>query len=53
MTPVEPIGGVPNAAIYRVTIDTDRPASDFTARVVPFHPEARVPLENPLIAWQR
>ena len=53
MTPVEAIANVPNASIYRATIDTARPAGDFTARVVPYHPDARVPIECPLIAWQR
>ncbi len=52
MTPIAAIPNVLNASIYRVTIETARPAGDFTVRVVPFHPEARVPLENPLIAWQ-
>jgi starch phosphorylase len=28
-----------------------RPSWHFTPRVVPFHPEARVPIELPLIAW--
>ena len=52
MTPIDAIPNVLNASTYRVTIETARPAGDFTVRVVPFHPEARVPLENPLIAWQ-
>jgi starch phosphorylase len=30
-----------------------RPASDYTARLVPHHPAARVPLEAPWILWQR
>ena len=33
--------------------DCPRPAWHFTPRVVPFHPDARVPIELPLIAWQR
>ena len=53
MVPVEPIPNVPNASIYRATIDTTRPPGHFTARVVPYHPDARVPIECPLIAWQR
>jgi starch phosphorylase len=51
MTPVEAIANVPNAALYRATIETVRPAPHFTPRVVPFHREARVPIEAPLIAW--
>ncbi len=53
MAPVEAIPGEPNAAVYRLTVETGRPASDFTPRVVPQHPDACVPLELPLIAWLR
>jgi starch phosphorylase len=53
MAPVEPIPNVANASIYGATIDTARPPDHFTARVVPYHPDARVPIECPLIAWQR
>jgi starch phosphorylase len=53
MAPVERLPRVPNAWTYRVTFETDRPARDFTARVVPRHPEARIPIELPLITWQR
>jgi starch phosphorylase len=52
LAPAESIPNVPNAFIYRATIATARPARDFTARVVPWHPEARIPIEIPLIAWQ-
>lgn len=38
---------------FECTVATTRPASDFTPRVVPFHPDARLPLELPLVAWQR
>ncbi len=51
MTPAEPIPGAANAAVYRATIETARPAWHFTPRVVPFHPEARIPIELALIAW--
>lgn len=34
-------------------IQTRRPLDHFTLRVVPYHAEARVPGELPLIAWQR
>ena len=53
MTAVEPISGQTNAFIYRLTVQTTRPAAHFTPRVVPFHPEVRIPIELPLIAWQR
>jgi starch phosphorylase len=53
MTAGTPIPDAPNAAVYHATLHTVRPAGDFTARVVPYHREARIPIELPLIAWQR
>jgi starch phosphorylase len=41
------------ASAFECSIATTRPESDFTVRVVPFHSEARLPLELPLVAWQR
>jgi len=42
-----------NAFLYTATIDTNRPASDFTARLIPHHPNASVPLEASEISWQK
>jgi glycogen phosphorylase len=54
MTQAEPAGsGAASAAVYHATCETTRPDADFTPRVVPFHPEVRVPMEVNLIAWQR
>jgi starch phosphorylase len=53
MTAEAPIATAPNAFVYLVSVATTRPAADFTVRVVPWHPDARVPLELALIAWQR
>jgi starch phosphorylase len=53
MIPGEPIPNVPNASVYRATLDAARSPGDFTARVVPYHREARIPIEMSLIAWQR
>jgi starch phosphorylase len=39
--------------IYRVDIPDARAAGDYTARVVPHHPEVAVPLEAGEILWQR
>ena len=41
------------ARVFECTIAASLPASDFTPRVVPFHPDAVLPLELPLVAWQR
>jgi starch phosphorylase len=49
----EPIAGSVNGYSYRTIIKTSRPAEDFTPRVVPYHPQAQVPTELPLIHWQR
>jgi len=39
--------------LYTVRAPADRPVSDFTARIVPFHPDLSVPLEVGEILWQR
>lgn len=44
-------GGV-GAHAYAVRIPSARPASDYTVRVLPFHPEARLPIEERWITWQ-
>jgi len=38
---------------YSATVRADRPAGDFTPRVIPFHPGACVPLEAAQILWYR
>ncbi len=43
----------PHWALYRATVATTRPASDFTARIVPDLAGVAVPLELNLILWQR
>jgi starch phosphorylase len=53
MTAVDAIAQGQTGSIYRVTIATTRPPEHFTVRVVPHHPEATIPIESPLIAWQR
>ena len=39
--------------VYTASVGGDRPAADFTPRVVPFHPSASVPLEAGEILWQK
>jgi starch phosphorylase len=46
-------GAAAGTRVFECTIATSRPVSNFTPRVVPFHPEARLPLELPLLTWQR
>jgi starch phosphorylase len=38
---------------YSASVPATRPAEDFTPRIVPYHPDAFVPLEAPDILWHR
>jgi starch phosphorylase len=38
---------------YTADVPVSRPAGDYTPRLVPYHPEAAVPLEATEILWQR
>ncbi len=53
MDRTDPLPGARNAFVYRARVDAGRPADHYTPRVMPYHPEARVPIECNLIAWQR
>jgi starch phosphorylase len=39
--------------LYAASVPGNRPASDFTPRVIPHHPNASVPLEAGQILWQK
>jgi starch phosphorylase len=39
--------------VYVTEVKTERPADHFTPRAVPYHPDARLPLELPLVTWAR
>ena len=43
--------GQAGTSIYRASVSSARPSWHFTPRIVPHHPEARIPIEAPLIAW--
>jgi starch phosphorylase len=47
----EPIAGTTNGFFYMAELDDTRPLAHFTARVVPHHRDALVPIELPLIFW--
>ena len=47
------IAGAINGFLYHATAPSDRAPGDFTARVMPYHPDARIPNELELIYWQR
>ncbi len=42
-----------NGSIYRVQVPSTRPATDYTARVMPHYDGVAVPLEDTRILWQR
>lgn len=44
--------GESNGYLYTASVQANRPASDFTARVVPLIPSLALPLENSRITWQ-
>lgn len=43
----------PEGRLYRASVPADRPADDFTARLIPRADGAAIPLENGCILWQR
>jgi starch phosphorylase len=45
--------GVSNGYLYEGTVPNERPATDYTPRIVPSHPVAAVPLEAPFITWYK
>jgi glycogen phosphorylase len=52
--PMERAGGLPNGGyLYVASTGKERDAADFTARVMPYHPSASVPLEAWQILWQK
>ena len=48
-----PCADKPGAFNYSAQVSATRPASNYTARIVPYHPNALVPLEAEQIVWQR
>jgi starch phosphorylase len=46
-----PLTGATGGYLYRAQVSAQRPARDYTARVVPYHPQARIPIELPLVLW--
>jgi starch phosphorylase len=48
----ERLTGVVNGHIYRAAVPAKRPAGHYTPRIVPYHPEAFVPMETTRTVWQ-
>ncbi|HXN36296.1 MAG TPA: alpha-glucan family phosphorylase, partial [Opitutaceae bacterium] len=53
MTPVRGQAGNGGARIYSATVPSDRPATDYTARIIPRCEGLSVPLEAGWILWQK
>jgi starch phosphorylase len=53
MTSDQPPSGASRPHLYRAMLPSGRAVSDYTARVIPRHAGASVPLECARIAWQR
>jgi starch phosphorylase len=53
MTAHEPRAASSDELIYFAHVSATRPASDYTARIIPHHPSASVPLDAGQILWQR
>lgn len=53
MERIRPLEGTACGYVYRASVDADRPAVDYTARVVPHYTGVSVPLEEASILWQR
>lgn len=47
------IAGAVNGYLYQATVSAERPATDYTPRLISYHSEAKVPSELPHILWQR
>ena len=50
---LQPLAGAVNGYLYMTVIPAQRPAREYTVRVLPAHPHASVPLEANRILWQR
>jgi starch phosphorylase len=53
MAPIQPLASVSGGYLYRAAVPATRPATDYTARVIPYHAGVAVPQEAPWILWQR
>jgi starch phosphorylase len=50
---VRSLAADPLTHLYKISIPDNRPAADFTLRLLPASPHAIIPLECPLILWQK
>ncbi len=53
MIRVRQLVGAENGYVYSASLPATRPVTDFTARIIPYHPDVAVPFEAKQILWQR
>lgn len=53
MTYVREQSGSPGMHIYEAKVPGNRPASDYTPRITPYYEGVAIPLECPLIFWEK
>ncbi len=53
MKRVGPLTGAANGYAFECIVSAKRAAEDYTARIVPYHPEAFIPIEEAHILWMR
>jgi starch phosphorylase len=53
MTRVQPLAGSVGGYLFSARVPGDRPASEYTPRIVPFRPGVNTPLEANQIFWLR
>jgi len=53
MKRIRKLEGAPGGYVYSASVPADRPAADYTPRVIPYCPNASVPLEAAFITWQK
>ena len=53
MTRLRPLPGEAGGYVYSATVSSARPATDYTARIVPCCDGVAVPLEAGWIVWQK
>jgi starch phosphorylase len=46
-----PVDGSEDGFLYECKVAGSRPSGDFTPRIIPYHPEASVPIEDSHILW--
>jgi len=53
MTRAEALVGAVGGFVFTADVPSNRPAADYTPRIVPAYRDLAVPLETPEILWQR